>query len=239
MRFFQTVFQKFYYALPDGLLYKFLKFWQGYAWFSPSFSQEGEDVLLARIFEYQPTGFYVDVGANHPIRLSNTYRLYLKGWRGINIEPLPEAKKLFDTYRKRDINLSLGISLQASLLDYYQFNHSPLNTFSKEEAEKKQAIQDNRLLAVRQIPTLPLAQVLEKYLPPEQSIDFLSIDTEGFDLIVLQSNNWERFRPRYVLVEALGSNLPQLPENPVYEFLTQQGYEFFAKTFHTLFFKHC
>lgn len=237
MLFLQTVFQHAYYSLPDRFLHKLLKFWQGYAWFSPSFSQEGEDILLARIFERQKHGFYVDVGANHPIRLSNTYRFYLKGWRGINIEPLPEAKKLFDKYRKRDINLSVGISMQSGMLDYYEFNHSPLNTFSKEEAEKKQAIRGNRLIAIRQIPTFPLAYILEKHLPPHQNIDFLTIDTEGFDLVVLQSNDWTRFRPTYILVEALSSSLHTLSENPIYQFLSPKGYECFAKIFHTLFFK--
>ena len=51
-----------------------------------SFSQEGEDLLIDRMFDGQSVGFYVDVGAHHPTRFSNTYLLYLRGWRGINID---------------------------------------------------------------------------------------------------------------------------------------------------------
>lgn len=60
-----------------------------------SFSQEGEDMLLDRFFMNQKDGFYVDVGAHHPERFSNTNYYYLRGWRGINIEADPSLMKEF------------------------------------------------------------------------------------------------------------------------------------------------
>jgi hypothetical protein len=63
---------------------------------SNCYSQEGEDLIASRLFPNQSTGFYVDIGAHHPTRFSNTYLLYTKGWRGINIDPLPGSKELFD-----------------------------------------------------------------------------------------------------------------------------------------------
>lgn len=70
-----------------------------------SYSQEGEDMVLQRIFDGKTNGFYVDVGAHHPFRFSNTYFFYRLGWSGINIEPNPEASDLFQSARRKDINL--------------------------------------------------------------------------------------------------------------------------------------
>ena len=68
-----------------------------------SYSQEGEDMILRRLFEKQKTGFYVDVGAHHPKRFSNTFFFYKKGWSGINIDAMPNSMRLFDKIRPRDI----------------------------------------------------------------------------------------------------------------------------------------
>lgn len=66
-------------------------------------------------------GFFVDIGAHHPLRFSNTYKFYQNGWRGINVDPLPGIKKAFDKVRSRDINLELGISSANSYLNFYMF----------------------------------------------------------------------------------------------------------------------
>ena len=70
-----------------------------------SYSQEGEDMLLDRFLEDRSVGFYVDVGAHHPKRFSNTYRLYCRGWRGLNIDANPGSMTLFQKLRPRDINV--------------------------------------------------------------------------------------------------------------------------------------
>ena len=75
-----------------------------------SYSQEGEDIILARIFGKQQNGFYVDVGAHHPYRFSNTYFFYKRGWKGINIDAMPGSMKIFNKYRPRDKNIEAGIS---------------------------------------------------------------------------------------------------------------------------------
>lgn len=62
-----------------------------------SFAQNGEDIRLLRAFIEQPTGFWVDVGANHPINDSVTKLFSLRGWRGINVEPV----KNFFTFSQR------------------------------------------------------------------------------------------------------------------------------------------
>ncbi len=52
-----------------------------------SFSQFGEDAMLQSYLRDGP-GFYVDVGSGSPTEGSNTYALYLRGWRGILIDPI-------------------------------------------------------------------------------------------------------------------------------------------------------
>ena len=75
-------------------------------------------------------GFFVDVGAHHPQRFSNTYYFYLKGWSGINIDAMPGSMKIFDDLRSRDINLEIPISDKSEILTYYEFDEPALNSFS-------------------------------------------------------------------------------------------------------------
>jgi hypothetical protein len=77
------------------------------SWQRSSWSQEGEDLILARIFGDKPDGFYVDVGAHHPKRFSNTYYFYRRGWRGINIDAMPGSMLAFNRLRPSDINIEL------------------------------------------------------------------------------------------------------------------------------------
>src|SRR5690349_18351333 len=86
-----------------------LKDWLGLHW-RRSYSQEGEDMVLRRVFEHKAHGFYVDVGAHHPMRFSNTYFFYRRGWRGINIDARPGSKREFDRARPRDINVECGVA---------------------------------------------------------------------------------------------------------------------------------
>src|SRR5690554_4042624 len=116
---------------------EFFAYEEGDEYATKVYSQEGEDLLLKRIFEHSPPGFYVDVGAHHPFRFSNTKLLYDMGWRGLNIEPNPDIKILFDKYRSEDINLCLGISDSPGTLTYYKYSHPALNTFDIQIVENK------------------------------------------------------------------------------------------------------
>jgi FkbM family methyltransferase len=201
-----------------------------------SYSQEGEDMILARLFERRPAGFYVDVGAHHPRRFSNTYFFYKRGWHGINIEPNPEAQTLFQQYRKRDINITCGISDNEGELAYFMFNEPALNTFDRTLSEQRVSSK-YRIVDTRAVPVRPLSAVLVRSLPPGTHIDFMSVDVEGLDLNVLRSNDWTRFRPTYVLSEVEGFDLVNAPSAPLDRYLTEQGYRLFAKTFNTLFYR--
>ena len=202
-----------------------------------SYSQEGEDLILRRIFGTQQNGFYVDVGAHHPRRFSNTHSFYERGWRGINIEPNPQAHGLFASMRRRDINLQLGVAGQAGRLTYHEFDDGALNTFDAQLAQWRVANTPYRLLRTFEIPVERLDRILAQHLPAGQRIDFLSVDVEGLDLAVLESNDWRLYRPQCVLVEALDSSLEKALGSDVYTFMSKQDYELLAKTFNTLLFR--
>ncbi len=199
------------------------------------YSQEGEDILLNRIFEGQLSGFYVDIGAHHPTRFSNTYLFYLKGWKGINIDAMPGSMQAFYELRPNDINLELGVSMSPSLATFYVFNEKALNTFDKTLASEYSIKWGKpHELSVK---TLPLSTILDKYLPSEQCIDFMSIDVEGLDLEVLKSNNWKKYSPSILLVECLSQDFKSIHTSEIDLFLTSKGYSVFAKTFNTTFYK--
>lgn len=203
-----------------------------------SFSQEGEDLILARIFEEKKEGFYLDVGAHHPQRFSNTHYFHLRGWRGINIDAMPGSMSIFNAARPNDINLELPISNKKQVLTYYMFNEPALNGFSKDLAEQRNGLKGYKIIFEKELQTYTLAEVLDTYLPPNQKIDFLSVDVEGLDCEVLNSNNWDAYRPYVVLVEDLQlTTLEHINRSPVAALLGAQNYELFCKTVCTLIFR--
>lgn len=201
-----------------------------------SYSQEGEDMILRRIFDTQHDGFYVDVGAHHPQRFSNTYYFYLHGWKGINIDPMPGVMELFNAIRPQDINLEIAISKEPKELTYYMFDEPALNSFDDQLSRSRDKAAYN-IIGQKTIVTKTLAEVLDEHLPPNRQIDFLTIDVEGLDLEVLESNDWRRYRPSCVLVECTDYSLEDIGRNAVYRYLKERDYDLFAKTANTFVFR--
>lgn len=195
-----------------------------------SFSQTGEDRVLSAIFAKKKNGFYVDVGAYHPKLYSNTYLLYLQGWNGINIDPMPNSMKLFNEIRPRDINLEIAIGRENKKLKYYMFNEPALNGFSKDISKSRHTKGPYKIIKEINIRAYSLSEILKKYLAKDRSIDLLNIDTEGFDLNVLQSNDWEKFVPKVIVVEDLALTLEDINKSQIYRYLHEKQYIFYAKT---------
>jgi FkbM family methyltransferase len=200
-----------------------------------SYSQEGEDLILKRIFEHKKNGFYIDVGAHHPKRFSNTFIFYKMGWRGINIDAMPGSMKKFKKSRPKDLNIEAGIMESPGIMNYYIFNDTALNTFNEDLAKERG--KKSGILKIVQIQTYRLYEILEKYLPLGTNIDFLTVDAEGFDLEVLSSNNWEKYHPDYILVEITKISLDNIDNHVITKFLKKHNYKVFCKTFNTVFFK--
>ena len=155
-----------------------------------SFSQYGEDVLLHALVP-QARGFYIDVGAYHPWRSSNTYRLYLRGWRGITVEPNIDAAALFRRMRPSDTHLTLGISEQPSKLTYFRFKDAINNSFDVARAAK---LKDD-LVAEISVDCIPLRDIVSAHCVGTP-IDLLSVDCEGLDREVWRVSTGVRRGPR-------------------------------------------
>jgi len=181
----------------------------------------------------------VDIGAHHPSRFSNTFYFYKRGWRGINIDAQPGSMRVFRLTRPRDINLEIAISDKNETLEFHLFKEPLLNSANKELVESRRRVlgehrNENNVFCVRAV---TLESVLDSFLPSDVFIDFMSIDVEGLDLNVLRSNNWEIYRPNYVLVEVLGGDLQSLALTDIGEFLLGVGYEPVSKLVHTVVFR--
>jgi FkbM family methyltransferase len=207
--------------------------------FQISYSQEGEDLLIDRVLQFKKTGFYIDIGAYHPIKFSNTYKFYLKGWKGINIDAMPGSMAIFKRRRPRDINLETAVSNTSEIIPYHIFNEQALNTLVESEAKRKDGLFNFKLSRTENLKTKRLDEILLEYLPKGIDVDFLTVDVEGFDLKVLQSNDWDRIRPTLVLAESLSSytSIEEALRSELTQFMYSLNYTLFAKTGNTLFFK--
>lgn len=201
-----------------------------------SYSQCGEDAVLRglmaeRVADRAYRGFWVDIGAHHPVRYSNTKMFSNLGWRGINVDALPESIRLFEKARTRDVNVHVGIGEKPDELDYYTFSDPAVNTFSPESAAEWSKVETPRIQKVK---VVTLKALLDEHLPQGQHIDFQDVDVEGLDLPVLQSNDWSRYRPDFILVEIHG---PHPWQSPIADFLATVGYEFAAQCRFTTIFR--
>ena len=190
------------YGLWTSLIYLIseVKYFLFYRMLLGTYSQKQEDLVIDRLIgNKKKNGFYVDIGANDPIRFNNTYRFYKKGWRGINVEPNINIIKKLNKIRPRDTNINYGLSGSRGKLFFYSFYTDTLSTFSKKEAEEyvKKGFD---LESIKKIDTVTMKELFIKY--KINKIDILSIDTEGYDLIILKSNDWEKFRPKVLCVES-------------------------------------
>lgn len=210
------------------------------AYCQPSYAQEGEDRILWSLLavpDRASPGFYVDVGAHHPQRFSNTYLFYLHGWSGINVDAMPGSMKAFRRDRHRDINIEAGVSANQEFLTFYEFDEPALNGCSRATALTRDHYRGWKIINERQIETTRLDALLARHLPKGQKIDFMSVDVEGLDMEVLTSNDWNMFRPLIVLVEnSEGQLVEQADDSSIPRFMKGKGYTFCCKTPLTSFF---
>jgi FkbM family methyltransferase len=190
-----------------------------------SYSQFGEDQVITKLLADRE-GCYVDVGAHHPERYSNTLLLYERGWHGVNIDPNPDTIALFNKKRPNDINICIGIGKNARTLTYHRFSDPAVNTFNAQEA--KRWVHKNWIayLGVTQVEVKPLQTVLAEIELPR--IDLLSIDAEGMDLEVLESLDWKKYMPRIICVEAGEFDEKEPTKNKIFSFLSAHGYRVVA-----------
>jgi FkbM family methyltransferase len=190
-----------------------------------SFAQYGEDIILSQM-RPQGRGFYVDVGAYQPRSGSNTYKLYLKGWSGITIEPNPDVESSFKKVRPRDVHLTIGVSDATSELIYHKSAVANLNSFDPQWQQGAGVAVLERL----PIKCETLTDVLDRH-SPNRPIDLLSVDCEGYDMQVIESLDWSRYRPTVVIVEDVAqfNGIDPARPSPIRSFMLDREYALAAQ----------
>jgi FkbM family methyltransferase len=180
------------------------------------YSQCGEDSL---ILKYLPenSGTYVDVGAGQPIRGSNTYHFYKKGWTGHLFEPIQSNIDLINIFRRRDKKYQNLVGLSKTKTKFFEFVPTEYSTMVKSVADQLIA-EGKKLKSTYEIESIRLSDTDIEISPSQPS--FLSIDVEGADLEVLNSIDWTKIRPRVVCIEEVGETNSKL----IKEKLELEGY---------------
>ena len=206
--------------------------------YSKSFSQEGEDLFLIDFFKNQNEGFYVDVGAFHPFRINNTYALYKKGFRGINIDISATSIDLFNFARPDDINLNLGASNKTENKVFFsKKNLSFHNTFLKSLAESD--IQKEPFKKEYTIECKPLTKIIDDTKFSNKKIDFLNIDAEGYDYEVLIGLDLKKYSPKIICIEIsplVDEKNKDYKNTEIFKFLSKNNYELIWKGFNSFMF---
>ena len=195
------------------------------------YSQGGEDAIVMKTFLYLldiKKGFYLDIGAFHPYKHSNTYLLYKAGWSGINIDPRPGFKALFDKHKPRDINIEAGIGEKNSAMTYYIVGKdSTMNTFSRTNLERLNLL--GQVQSTIDVMVYKLSFLLESY-PAVKEIDYLNIDAEGFELQVLSGLDFTIHPPKVISIEQNDVlTFSDVLNSEVNGFLASKSYVAYAK----------
>jgi FkbM family methyltransferase len=162
-----------------------------------SFSQFGEDVLCELFFKHDFKGYFVDVGAYHPMSLSNTYNFYRKGWRGLSIDANPDVAGLFARFRPEDVFIHSAVGSETGQIEMALFSDGAFNCLASQMANVPEKLR--RTARLVKVPINSLASILAGQ--NVRSVNFLNVDCEGNDLNVLRSNDWSRWKPEVVCVE--------------------------------------
>ncbi|SDP04615.1 methyltransferase, FkbM family [Nakamurella panacisegetis] len=166
-----------------------------------SYAQNREDVILHRVLGDLTTGRYVDVGANDPVEDSVSKAFYDRGWSGVTVEPVHEFAERQRAERPRDIVVEAAINEQeGGTVEFLEVSDARLSTLVADIAEGHE--RNGWEVSRTQVPSRRLDAVLDEAGWGNETIHFLSIDTEGAEEAVLRSIDLSRFRPWVILVEA-------------------------------------
>ncbi len=199
-----------------------------------SFAQSGEDLIVAFLLECLGVqkGEYLDIGAHHPTYLNNTCFFHLRGWRGTNVDPMPESLTAFERYRPRDRNLCAGIGATTGRMPFYVFDPKTLSTFDELAASRYQ-IEGHKLLMRTEVPILSVPDLVEEFAIP-RDLALLSIDIEGGELTVIQHLLGAGVSPTVIICETAhySRSLRQASKDvDLRNSICRLGYETYADTF--------
>jgi FkbM family methyltransferase len=197
-----------------------------------TYSQCGEDLLISLALNFvsphRPRS-YIDIGANHPFLMSNSFLMYQNGGAGTLVEPDPRFARILRARRPRDIVIQAGVRISdSSRGEFYVLDAPTLSTFSRDEMLKCVA-DGHRLLETVEVDMVDINQVLES----SGHVDLMSLDTEGADGEILEQVDWAKHRPTCVCIETLTYEKKQRPrkKKEIIAAMINRGYFMFADTY--------
>lgn len=233
------MFRKNYQNLKDSLIhlvYKLTRKCCSVFNISFSFSSDGEDYILSKIFHGIKNGKYIDIGANHPVLHSNTFLFYLSGWNGVCVDPIPSLIRKFKFYRSRDVFISAGLNANGGNKTapfYYYKNHPDNSTFDKNRVKILESLHQRRPSKILNLPMVSVSQILDKLAldANDPTVHFLNIDVEGMEIEILTSFFKCEILPWVVCVEDLGRLAQDIPKTSIHEIMIKNGYKLAMRTF--------
>ena len=191
-----------------------------------SYSNWGLDMLADDFFKNKSKGAYIDVGCHHPFLNNNTYKLYKRGWRGINIDLDFNTIEMFNFFRGYDLNIEAAVSNTHGEKEFYFFhNRSAINTLSEKSGIKAKE--------VKKIKTITLNSIIENSKYKNEKIDYVSIDVEGHELEVIKGFNLDKYKPNLIILEFIDPNIKEfyhqkienILESKLYMYMNDHGYK--------------
>jgi FkbM family methyltransferase len=186
------------------------------------FSQFGEDITSEHILRGVRDGFYVDVGAHHPVNHSNTARFHLLGWNGVNVEPSAENFAHFEKMRPNAINVNAAVHNTDDTVTLHTFENGLVNTVVGGRVDGLSA--DHRSTGAEVVPAYSLNTIFEKFVPEGTKVNYFTMDIEGYDKEAFDAFDVERFLPDVICLELFRTDLTVLGEDPLVQRLVACGY---------------
>jgi FkbM family methyltransferase len=175
-------------------------------------SQQDEERLVREFFSGKQSGYFVEVGANHPTKGSQTWHLEQVGWTGVLVEPQPDLAAFLVTARKAKVFAVACTSPDRAGRSLPLHVDGALSGLDRDRMAP-----GARTTRVISVPTRTLDDILREATAPVP-IDLLSVDVEGHETEALQGFDFGAWRPRLIVVEDHVASLA------THRFLTRRGY---------------
>lgn len=197
----------------------------GYVFYGACAEDQVIHALLRTHGGFPKSGYYVDVGCNHPIKYSNTFSFYLMGWRGLTIDANANLIAHHKKVRPIDLSLCSAVSDSEKLIVFTRFSDNTFSSISSEFVKEFQNVL--QIVSEEKLKTRTLNSIFIEYNVPKE-FELLSIDVEGQDFEVINGINLLEYKPRLITIEMRGICFKNMNSNNIYTYLTEHGYDLIA-----------
>ena len=193
-----------------------------------SYALEGTDLVLRSLLRKVRGGTYLDVGANHPHLLSNTFLFYGEGWRGVAVDGYDKFSGLWAELRPEDVFITALVSDFEKEVLFTVFPDDSMGSIDETTVGRYESRFEKSLVKTKTMKTTTIFDIWKARI--NQEVHLLSIDIEGEELNALKGANLDVFRPGIVAAESKNVSLYAVLSNELVSFMTNHGYRLIAKT---------